>query len=89
MFRNLSYIKANKKRVLRRLKEKFNSEKLNVVFYVYDETKWKCQSLYDLLINDERFEVQILVSRTAVFDTKNPSWQSIEDVQKTYDFFAL
>lgn len=87
MFRNLFYIKTNHRRVLKRLRAKFGNEKIKIVFYVYDETKWKCQSLYDLLVNDERFEVQILVSRTAVFDTKNSSWQSIEDVKKTYDFF--
>lgn len=88
MFRNLSYIDRNYKNVLKKLKEKIKTSKLKVVFYVYDETKWKCQSLYDLLSEDSRFEVEILVSKTSPQDKKNPSYQSIEDVKKTYDFFA-
>ncbi|MBQ4114690.1 CDP-glycerol glycerophosphotransferase family protein [bacterium] len=88
MFRNLSYIERNYKIVLKKLQKKIKSEKLKVVFYVYDETKWKCQSLYDLLDKDSRFEVEILVSKTSPQDTKNPSYQTIEDVKKTFDFFA-
>ena len=82
MFRNLSYIERNYKIVLKKLQKKIKSEKLKVVFYVYDETKWKCQSLYDLLDKDSRFEVEILVSKTSPQDTKNPSYQTIEDVKK-------
>ena len=87
MLRNLFYIERNHKQVLKHLRAKFGNEKLKVVFYVYDETKWKCQSLYDLLTKDDRFEVKILVTKTYVCDTKNPSYQSSENVQKTYKFF--
>lgn len=88
MFRNLSYIKRNHKKVLQKLKEKIKHEKLNFVFYVYDETKWKCQSLYDLLEQDGRFNVKVLVTRTAVNDVKNPSFQTLDNVKRTYDFFV-
>ena len=75
--------------VLKKLKQKLkNREKLNVVFYVYDETKWKSQSLYDLFLKDERFNPKVLVTKTACSDKKNSSYISNEDVIKTYNFFA-
>ena len=61
---------------------------MKVVFYVYDDTKWKCQSLYDLLDEDKSFEVEILVTKNAAKNKDNPSYQTIEDVKKTYEFFA-
>ena len=85
---NIKYIAHNKPNVLKKLKKKLeNGEKLHAVFYVYDETKWKCQSLYDLLSKDNRFNVTVLVSKTAPNDPKNPSYQSIMNVAETYKFF--
>ena len=88
MFRNLSYINRNSKNVIKNLQKKIKTEKLNVVFYVYDSAKWKCQTLYDLFIQDEQFNVKILVTRSNVKDKNNSTYQSIEDIKKTYDFFA-
>ena len=86
---NVKYIEKNKPNVIKKLKNKLKKgEKLNVVFYVYDETKWKCQSLYDLLEKDGKFDVKVLVTKTACQDTKNSSYISNEDVIKTYKFFA-
>lgn len=85
---NLKYIKYNNPKVLSKLKNKINNgEKLHAVFYVYDETKWKCQSLYDLLSKDDRFSVTVLVTKTAASDPNNPSYQSIKNVAETYKFF--
>ena len=56
---NVNYIKNNKPKVIKKLKNKLKSgEKLNAVFYVYDETKWKGQALYDLLKNMYRFDIK-------------------------------
>lgn len=82
--RNLEYIEANKSYVIERLKKK---SKYKVCFYVYDETKWKCQSLYELFERDEQFEPLILVTKTSVEDIKNPSYQSKENLERVYNFF--
>lgn len=85
---NLEYIAENYKKVQKRLQKKSKKGPLKVVFYVYDDTKWKCQSLYDLLDEDKAFEVEILVTKNAAKNKDNPSYQTIEDVKKTYEFFA-
>ena len=41
---NCAYIAKNKKKVLKKLR---NKDVLKVVFYVYDSSKWKCQTIYD------------------------------------------
>lgn len=85
---NVRYISKNKPIVLKKLKNKLNiKEKLRVVFYIYDETKWKCQALYDLLSKDSRFEAKVLVTKTACKDTTNSSYVSDADLKKTYEFF--
>jgi len=88
VLQNVNYIKNNKPKVLKKLKQKLkNNEKLNVVFYVYDETKWKCQALYDLLTQDSRFSVKVLVTKPSCMNPDNPSYISEEGLQKTYSFF--
>lgn len=88
VLQNISYISRNKPKVLEKLKEKLESgEKLKVVFYVYDETKWKCQSLYNLLSADVRFDVKILVTKTSCLNRDNSSYISDEEVEKTFNFF--
>ena len=82
--RNIRYIKHNQKIVRKKLK---NKKTLNVAFYVYDSTKWKCQSLYDLLDKDERFNVSVLVTKNNAENIDNPSYQTADDVIKTYEFF--
>lgn len=85
---NIGYIEKNKPNVLKKLKRKLeNGEKLNIVFYVYDETKWKCQSLYNLLSSDKRFGVKILVTKTACQNEENSSYISDKEVEKTYNYF--
>ena len=85
---NVKYIENNKPRVIKKLKSKLQSgKKINAVFYVYDETKWKCQSLYDLLDKDSRFEVKVLVTKTACENKNNPSYISDEKLAETFDFF--
>ena len=86
---NLKYIEKNKLKVLNKLKRKLvKGEKLNAIFYVYDETKWKCQSVYDILSEDSRFNVKILVTKTACLNKNNSSYISDNDVERTYKFFT-
>lgn len=44
---NCAYIKRNIPLVKQRLK---NKKKLKVLFYVYDSSRWKSQSVYDLML---------------------------------------
>lgn len=81
---NLAYISKNQIKVKQKLKKK---QVLNVAFYVYDDTKWKCQSVYDLMIADERFTPCIIATKNAAENPDNPSYQTKEDVIKTYNFF--
>ena len=84
--RNCAYISKNKKRVFKRLKNKFNKKPLKVVFYVQDSTKWKSQTIYDLMVKDSRFEPLIVATKCCAME-KTVSYQTKEDVKKLYDFF--
>ncbi len=85
---NIKYIEKNKPFVIKKLKNKLETnQKINAIFYVYDETKWKCQALYNLLKEDLRFEVMVLVTKTACQNKDNPSYISDEQLIKTYNFF--
>jgi len=80
---NLAFIKKNQKRVLKKLK---NKTPLNVIFYVYDETKWKSQSVYDLMEKDKRFNPKIIVTKNCAVEG-NQNFQTAENVKKCYEFF--
>ena len=80
---NLRYIKKNQKSLLKKIKHKSH---FNVAFYVYDEAKWKCQALYDLLEKSGQFTPYIFVTKNAA-PQNNFNYQTPNDVQKTYDFF--
>ena len=85
---NVAYIEKNQIKVLKKLKKKFiNNKKINVAFYIYDETKWKCQSLYELFENSDKFNVKILVTRNAALNKDNPSYQTIKEIRNTHEFF--
>ena len=73
---NLDYIDKNRKKVLKKLK---NKTKLNVIFYVYDESKWKSQSVYDLMEQDERFNPLIVVTKNCAIK-ENANYQTKKDV---------
>ena len=49
----------NSKKLLLNKKNK----KIKVVFHLYEKSKWKCQALYDAFLNDENFDVQILITK--------------------------
>ena len=83
---NLKYINKNKQNVLIKLKEKFGKSPLRVLFYVYDKSKWKSQSLYDLMQRDERFEPIIIVSKMNS-PKGNSNLQSDEEIENVFNFF--
>lgn len=86
---NLEYIKRNKPTVIKKIQNKLkNKNRVNIVFYVYDLTKWKCQSVYEEFLKDGRFDVKILVTKSSAENFDNPSYQSIEDVKRCYEFFV-
>ena len=78
---NIRFVKNNQKRVLQSLKEEVKYRKLKVVFLCFEPAKWKCQSLYDLLLQSQYFEPLILVSK---WTFKN---MTKESVIENYKFF--
>ena len=46
----------NYKHVLKRIRQKANSEKIKVLFLVGEPAKWKCQKLYEVMRDSEIFE---------------------------------
>lgn len=81
---NFAYIRKNKAKVLKRLATQNHYE---VIFYVYDCSKWKCQSLYELMENSSDFSPLIVVTKNAAKNLDNPSYQTKEDILKTFEFF--
>lgn len=81
---NCAYVAKNKKKVLKKLK---NKKVLKIAFYVYDSCKWKCQTIYDEMTKNPRFEPIVIVTRNAVKNLDNPSYQSKEEILETYSFF--
>lgn len=80
---NLDYISRNKKQVLKKLKTK---KVFNVAFFVYDETKWKCQSIYDLMEESENFVPHIFVTKNCS-PKSNFNYQEPETIHRIYKFF--
>ena len=83
---NLAFINKNIHKIKKRLSKKIKTKKLNVAFYVYDETKWKCQSVYDLMESSDYFIPYIFVTKNAA-PRNNCNYQTDEDLKKVYDFF--
>lgn len=83
---NCNYIKQNRKKVLQRVKKIVNSRPLKVIFYIYDNTKWKCQSLYELMEQDKHFNPLIVVTKNCA-PQSNFNYQNLFEINKTYNFF--
>lgn len=83
---NCAYIEKNVKKLTKEFSVEVQTRKLKVGFLVYDETKWKCQSLYDLLKNSNEFEPVVLVTKNCA-PKNNFNYQAPEGLKKIYDFF--
>ena len=87
VWQNLSYISKNLKQVIKNLKEKIKKgEKLNVAFFIYDDTKWKCQSIYDLMEESKFFKPHIFITKNCS-PKNNFNYQPKETLPKIYNFF--
>ena len=85
---NVNYIQKNKQNVLKKLKNKLiKNQKINILFYVYDETKWKCQFVYDIFEKDKRFHPVVIATKSAAKNKDNPTYQTKENVAKTFEYF--
>lgn len=83
---NCKYIQNNTKKVKKRLSKKIKNKKLRVGFFIYDETKWKCQTLYDILEKSNEFTPIILVTKNCSPRT-NFNYQPPSTLEKIYNFF--
>lgn len=84
---NCNYIKSNTEKVLRTLKSKAKTRPLKVLFHVYDESKWKCQSLYNLMVQDADFEPVIIATKNYAPPKYPISYMTPGAVKKVYEFF--
>ena len=87
VLQNLRFISHNRSKVINRLKSKIkNGEKLNVAFFIYDETKWKNQSIYDLMEESGIFNPYIFVTKNCA-PRGNFNYQPASSIVGVYDFF--
>lgn len=54
--------KIGYRKTLRRLRLKFGNEKIKVFFVVGQVAKWKCQTIYDLMLKSKDFEPKIVLT---------------------------
>ena len=83
---NCNYINKNVKRVREKLSKDVKRRKLRVGFFIYDETKWKCQTLYDIFENSNEFTPVILATKNCS-PKFNFNFQKPETIKKIYQFF--
>lgn len=83
------YERYNKKYkiTLNRLIHEKNSRKIRVAFYVND-TKWKCQNLYDLLLKSEYYTPFIIVGKSDVSED-SIEYQNYDEIIEIVDFLNL
>ena len=83
---NCRYIKKNQKKVLKKLRHKYKKEPIRVAFVCFEASKWKCQSLYELLSDSEYFHPFILITKNnAPQNSSKP--MTAQEVSDTYKFF--
>ena len=83
---NCDYINKNVKNIQKELRAEAKKRPIRVAFLCDEPSKWKCQTLYDLMLKDEHFHPFVLASRyrPSVF-AATP--MSAAHVKRTYDFF--
>lgn len=73
---------------LQQLKEKISQgEKIKVAFFIWEISKWKGESLYRLLANDERFDPYIVVVPFAGGSIKGQDY--LRNMREMYNHFTL
>ncbi len=85
--KNCKFIENNSKNVIKKLKKQYGSKPIRVAFWCNEKTKWKCQSLYDLMLESSAFHPFIIASKNnAGPNTTSP--MTAENVKDTYKFFS-
>ena len=78
---NISKIEKNKRKVKRNLILKAKTKPLKVAFLCNEASKWKCQTLFDLIQKDSHFDPFVLI--TKMIRKKQEDYQAIN----AYNFF--
>ena len=78
-------IQNNYVKIINKIKKKKEKRKIKVAFLCVDDARWKCQSLYELLKQDDNFEPIIFL--TKLYTDKPTRHQTEEEFNKTYHFF--
>ncbi len=90
MERHATVIRKNQVEILKRLRQKVLHQKLKVAFLVFDNQKWNCQSLYELLEGSEHFDPYVVLSIThKALSGFEKFTQSFEDNLKNFKGFGL
>lgn len=82
----MELVKSNSKKVLSRLRKKVKKEKIKVCFTLHQASKWKCETIYQLMIESEYFEPYIIVTIPNTENLDYPSMQK-QHFDETVKFF--
>lgn len=76
-----------KTKVIKKIKEKIkNNQKINVAFLVFNESKWKNESIYNILKKSEHFTPYIFVTKKDV-PKDSFDYETNDKLKETYNFF--
>ena len=78
-------VKANYKAKLKQLNKEYLNRKLNVIFYVSENSKWCYQSLYEEFEKDEHFNPLVLVG--ILKDVHKGKDKFRNNLEENYNFF--
>ena len=74
----------NKNRVINKIREKLkNNEKINVAFLVFNSSKWKNQSIFNVFKENQLFNPYILISKK---DLPEESFDKVQDKELADNF---
>ena len=84
--KNVPAIKRNYQNVIKNIKNK--EGKIKVLFLVNENSKWKTQSLYDLMSASDKFEPVVAIT-IADFQRNFSKEEKAETIDENYEFFKL
>ena len=77
-------IQKNYSKIIQRIKNK--QGKIKVLFLVSENSKWKAQSLYDLMAESEKFEP--IIALTQITKTHHGKDNTRNELKENYDYFS-
>lgn len=81
-----NFLQKNYKKIINRLKKQLKYRKIKVIFLINEESKWKVQSLYDLMLKSEIFE-PIVALTIADIQNELSSQERIEYLKNLHNVF--